>query len=193
LSGGTFTTLMSPSRAVVFVRGINNLRQIVGYDSGSLAFSSTHGFFLASPTGQATPVNFPGPDAQGTGVGSINDSGTIAGQYNSPGGVTHGFIAVPVQTGQPVGANTNASLAKSTTSSASDRGNVTKPALSGISQPVAFSSEETALYCSISGGPCGFRFRCCPGLTCVFVGLGRARCYKNPSSAGATGTCAATR
>ena len=95
LSGATFTTLSSPSRAVVFARGINNVQQIVGYDSGSIAFHSTHGFFLSSLTAQAMPVNFPGPDAAGTGVGSINDFGMIAGQYNSPGSVTHGFIAVP--------------------------------------------------------------------------------------------------
>jgi hypothetical protein len=109
-AAGIFTTLSSPSGAAVFARGINNLQQVVGFDSNSIALpaslegasngfsvvpGSTHGFFLSSPTGRATPVNFPGPDAQGTGVGSINDSGTIAGQYNSPDFVTHGFVAMP--------------------------------------------------------------------------------------------------
>jgi hypothetical protein len=111
LSGTTFTTLSSPSGAVVFARGINNLKQIVGYVMNSIAFpaavegvvnglprvsGSNRGFFLASPSAQATPVNFPGADAQQTGVGSINDSGMIAGQYNTPGFVTHGFVAVPL-------------------------------------------------------------------------------------------------
>jgi len=110
LSGGNFTILSSPSRPAVFARGINNHQQIVGFDSNAFpvfqanpagvsnGLSKTpfnsHGF-LTTPTGQATSVNFPGPGAQGTGVGSINDSGTIAGQYNSPGSATHGFIAVP--------------------------------------------------------------------------------------------------
>jgi uncharacterized membrane protein len=104
------TSLSSPSGAAVFARGINNSQQIVGFESNSIALrasltgllnglfkvsGSNRGFFLNSPTAQATIVNFPGPDAQQTGVGSINDSGIIAGQYNSPGFVTHGFIAVP--------------------------------------------------------------------------------------------------
>jgi hypothetical protein len=100
------TPLSSPSRPAVIARGINNLRQIVGFDENSigffaspmangLRFGSSHGFLLTSPTAQAIPVDVPGVDAQFDGVGSINDSGMIAGQYNSPGSVTHGFVAVP--------------------------------------------------------------------------------------------------
>jgi len=107
LSGGAFTILSAPGAAVI-ARGINNFRHIVGFDENSIAFfasqmglsnglrlGSSHGFLLTSPTAQAIPVDFPGADAHFDGVGSINDSGMMAGQYSSPGFVTHGFLAVP--------------------------------------------------------------------------------------------------
>ena len=106
-SGGNFTLLSAPSHPVVSARNINNLQQIVGsYGNAVPVFQvspsasglfnapgSLHGFVL-NPTGRVTTVNFTGPDAQQTGIGAVNDSGTIVGHYISPGFVSHGFVAV---------------------------------------------------------------------------------------------------
>jgi hypothetical protein len=107
LSGGNITTLSAPSAATVSARAINNLQQIVGsYGNAFPIFQTSpegqnnglfktpgalHGF-LITPTGRATTINFPGADQ--TGIGAINDSGTIVGHYTSPGFVSHGFVAV---------------------------------------------------------------------------------------------------
>ncbi len=110
-SGADFSTLVVPDPTANCAWGINNSQQIVGFFGGSaIPFSraaqdgilsgllrapeSVHGYLLP-PGGAATVVNFTGPDAQFTCNFAINDSGMIAGQYNSPGFVEHGFIAVP--------------------------------------------------------------------------------------------------
>jgi len=106
LKGGKFSVLRISSPQV-HARAINNLGQIVGsYISASQAAAkepkstpdkgsgSSHGFLLP-PTGDLRNIDFPGVDTQETGIGAINDSGTIVGHYNSRDSVSHGFVAVP--------------------------------------------------------------------------------------------------
>ncbi len=107
-SGGNFVVLSAPSGPNVSARNINNLQQIVGSFGNAVPFlqvdpaanglfnapGSLHGFVLDT-NGRVTTVNFTGPDAQQTGVGAVNDSGVIVGHYNSPGFISHGYLAVP--------------------------------------------------------------------------------------------------
>jgi uncharacterized membrane protein len=89
LAGGTFTTLTSPV-GQNSAWGINNNGQIVGFFEGGGA-GLFRGDLLIGST--FTVIMFPGSTS--TANFGINSAGKIVGQYTSPDGKTHGFLATP--------------------------------------------------------------------------------------------------
>ena len=87
----SFTTIDYPGAKRTYVRGINDLGQIVGwyYDSDS---DTSHGFIYNGS--RFTTIDYPG--AEETIVSGINDSGQIVGWY-SVSDISHGFL-VPAPT-----------------------------------------------------------------------------------------------
>jgi len=91
LSGGIYTSFDYPGAAYTEARGINNSGQIVGFydDSGG---GHEQGFLLNG----AAYTSFKYPGAVSTEALGINNSGQIVGSYLDSSGLSHGFLATPV-------------------------------------------------------------------------------------------------
>jgi len=85
-ANGVFQTVDLP-HSQTFIRGINNLGQIVG-DYIDLS-GRDHGF-IRYPDGSFSPIDFPG--AQATFAEDINDNGDVVGGYRESQGQTHSFL-----------------------------------------------------------------------------------------------------
>ncbi len=84
---GPVTTFVIPGSTYLYVDGINNLGQVVGYYANA---TGTHGFFRSS-TGTISTLDVPG-SANLTVANGLNDQGQIVGYYRDSSMVLHGFL-----------------------------------------------------------------------------------------------------
>jgi len=89
---GTFTEIPGPPEVLLYILGLNNLGDFVGYYSAN-KFLPSLGF--ADIGGIRMPVDVPPGGSNRTEPMAIAQDGAIAGQFIDPNGIVYGFLRGP--------------------------------------------------------------------------------------------------